>query len=69
MVREEEEVAGLAGLVEKKKHAGRRKEVAPSGVPGQGKEAARSGSRRRSMFFKFLLKGQNDPFTKIAGCT
>ena len=53
----------------KKKHAGRRKEVAPSGVPGQGKEAARSGSRRRSMFFKFLLKGQNDPFTKIAGCT
>ena len=39
MVREEEEVAGLAGLVEKKKHAGRRKEVAPSGVPGQGKQS------------------------------
>ena len=67
MVRGEEEAVELAGLAEKKKHAGRRKEAAPSGLPGRGKEAAGSGSGRRSVFFKFLLKRQNGPFTKIAG--
>lgn len=66
MVRGEEEAAGLAGLAEKKKHAGRRKEAAPSGLPGRGKEAG-SGFGRRSAFFKFLFKGQNGPFTKITG--
>jgi len=69
VVRGEEESAGLAGLAEKKKHAGRRKEAAPSGLPGPGKEAAGSSSGRKSVFFKFLLKGQNGPFTKIAGYT
>jgi len=56
MVRREEEAAGLAGLAEKK-HGGRRK------------EAAGSDSGKRSAFFKFLLKGQNGPFTKIVVCT
>jgi len=38
--------------------------------PEEPKEATASASSgRRRHFLKFLVKGQNGPFIKVAGCT